>query len=86
MSFLAAHSTIIALGSYIVFSCAVSSMPSPRENSSEFYQWFFKFANALASNISAIRGRAAFEATTSQTQTSALVVAKQITTTTDANP
>ena len=59
--FISQHQTIISLAAYVVGSAAVSSMPAPRDNASMGYQWFYKFANALAANVTAIRGKAAFE-------------------------
>jgi len=61
ISYLSEHSTTVLLVAYIVFSTAVSSMPPPANNASQFYQWFYKFANSLAANVNAIRGKAQYE-------------------------
>jgi hypothetical protein len=39
------------MGAYIVLSNAVGALPMPDTTSSKFYAWFFKFANAVASNL-----------------------------------
>lgn len=53
--------TVLIVGGYLVFSTAVSSLAPPTHDSSAFYEWFYKFANGLSANITAIRGKAAFE-------------------------
>jgi len=45
-----------------VCSAAISSMPIPADNASEWYKWVYKFLNAVMANVSAIRGKAAFDA------------------------
>lgn len=52
---------------YYVLSAAISSLPSPTADSTKFYQWFFKFSNAIAANISraystAVEGSPNFQA------------------------
>lgn len=61
ISYLQQHSTTTLMVAYIVFGAAVSSLPAPPTNCNLFYCWFYKFANALAANVTAIRGKAAFE-------------------------
>jgi len=56
------HSTVFSLGAYYVASAAVSSLPPPQDDSSEFYKWFYKFANTVAANATALRGKQGFEA------------------------
>ena len=56
--------TIIALAAYMVFSTAVSSMPAPQDHSAAWYEWLYKFLNGLSQNITALRGKAAFESKT----------------------
>jgi hypothetical protein len=36
---------------YWTFSAAIGALESPDEKSGKGYRWFFKFANALAANI-----------------------------------
>ena len=61
MNYFLAHQTTITMAAYIVFSAAASSLPPPLNNSGRFYQWFYKFANSLSANVSAIRGKANYE-------------------------
>lgn len=49
--FLQAHPTTSALVSYYVLSAAIGSLPAPGGASGLFYQWFFKFSNTLAGNL-----------------------------------
>ena len=51
MRFLSAHSTLIVLALYWIFSAAVSAMPTPGEKSSTFYNWSFAFLHTLAGSI-----------------------------------
>lgn len=53
--------TLLVIIGYMVFSTAVSSLPPPQADSSPFYEWFYKFANGLSANVTALRGKAAFE-------------------------
>lgn len=46
-SFYTQHQVAITLGSYIVLSNAVNSLPSATEKSSNFYKWFFTFSHAI---------------------------------------
>lgn len=39
-----------ALIAYIVFMCAVQSLPRPKETSSPFYIWAYGFLNLLSAN------------------------------------
>jgi len=48
-----AHPTWWAMGSYYVFSNAVSTLPTPA-GAGGFYRWFFDFFHGLAGNISRI--------------------------------
>ena len=61
MSYFADHQTTIVMGAYIVCSAAASSLPPPRNDSGMAYQWFYKFANSLSANVSALRGKANYE-------------------------
>lgn len=54
ISFIQAHPTSFALGSFWVFSAAVSSMPMPADNSSPFYKWVFGFGHTLAGSIARV--------------------------------
>jgi hypothetical protein len=45
------YPTISALVAYYVASAAIGSLPAPSAASGVFYQWFFKFANTLAGNL-----------------------------------
>ena len=53
--------TIAALAGWYVFSAAVSSLAPPTHDSSPAYEWFYKFANTLCANVTAIRGKALYE-------------------------
>lgn len=46
------HPALAALIAYYILSAAISALPSPTADSSKFYQWFFKFSNGIAANIS----------------------------------
>jgi hypothetical protein len=35
----------------LVVTNAINAMPTPRDGSSQFYEWFFKFANGLGGGI-----------------------------------
>jgi len=50
-TYVAAHQTMFALGSYYVLSAAIGSMPMPDTTSSKFYRWFFQFSNTISANI-----------------------------------
>lgn len=39
------------LGGYWLFSAAVGAMKTPKENSSEWYQFLFRFSHALSGNL-----------------------------------
>jgi hypothetical protein len=41
------HQLVIGMGLMWVLSNAISAMPTPRDGSSAFYQWLFKFSQAL---------------------------------------
>jgi hypothetical protein len=45
------YPTISALISYYVLSAAIGALPAPRPDAGLFYQWFFKFTNTLAGNL-----------------------------------
>jgi len=49
-----AHGTIWALGSYFLFSNAISAMPTPANTSGGFYRWLFDFSHLLSGNITRI--------------------------------
>jgi hypothetical protein len=59
--FINANKTVVTLATYYVGSAAVGALPPPKAESTEFYQWFYKFSNTLAANATALRGKAAFE-------------------------
>lgn len=61
MNWITQHSGMSLLVTYIVSSTAISALPPPQAGSSPFYEWFYKFANGLATNVTALRGRAAFD-------------------------
>jgi len=52
IAFLQAHSTIASLVAYYIAISFVGSLPAPQANSSQFYQFVFKFANTLSGNLS----------------------------------
>jgi len=66
LDFLTQHSTVITMVAYMVFSAAVSSLPPPKTNAGTFYEWMYKFANTLSANVTAIRGKAAFDSSPNQ--------------------
>lgn len=72
--------TIIAIAIYMVFSTAISSLPPPQADSSPWYEWFYKFANGLSANITALRGKAAFDPKTTGEQTTEVTTARTVTT------
>src|SRR5208337_51065 len=49
-----AHTTAWVLGSYFIFSNAISAMPSPANTSGGFYRWLFDFSHLLSGNITRI--------------------------------
>ena len=51
VGFVKAHEVMITLIAYWFFSAAVSGMPSPREDSSMFYQWAFATFHTMAGSI-----------------------------------
>jgi hypothetical protein len=51
ISFVQAHPTTVTLVAYYILSAAIGSLPAPGPASSNFYQWFFKFSNTLAGNL-----------------------------------
>lgn len=61
MGIIPSSNTLIIVGAYYVFSAAVSSLPVPKATSSPYYEWLYKFANTLSANVTALRGKAAFE-------------------------
>lgn len=48
------HTTAWTLGSYFVFSNAISAMPTPASSSGGFYRWLFDFGHLLSGNITRI--------------------------------
>jgi len=48
-----AHPTYWALGSYYLYSTAISSLPTPI-NQNGFYRWFFDFSHGMAGNLGRI--------------------------------
>jgi len=61
IDWLKAHSSAVLIVTLYIASAAVSSMPPPKDNASPWYAWFYKFANALLANVSAIRGKAQYD-------------------------
>jgi hypothetical protein len=61
INYLTEHSTTVLFICYIICSTAISSLAPPRAAAGPFYQWFYKFANALAANVSALRGKVQYE-------------------------
>lgn len=58
-SFIHAHPALSLLAAYMLFSNAVSALPSPAATSGKFYIWFFGFTQLTASSagrLLAIRG------------------------------
>ena len=51
MSFIMAHQTIFALVAYYTASAFIGSLPAPGTDSSQFYQFLFKFLNTLGGNL-----------------------------------
>lgn len=54
MAYIGAHPTAFALGSFWVFSAAVSALPMPQDNSSPFYKWVFAFGHTLAGSVARV--------------------------------
>jgi hypothetical protein len=52
IAFIMAHQTAAALVVYYVVSAFIGSLPAPQVNSSQFYQFVFKFLNTLGGNLS----------------------------------
>ena len=50
--FLFSHSTAIMIAAWVVFSNAVSALPTPVESSGPKYRYFYRFLNGLAQNLS----------------------------------
>jgi hypothetical protein len=46
IEFVQTHGLAVLLASWII-SNAVSSMPTPHDGSSPFYEWFFRFSQAI---------------------------------------
>jgi hypothetical protein len=50
-AFLMAHPTSSVLVTYYIMSAFIGALPSPKVDSSQFYQFFFKFINTLGGNL-----------------------------------
>lgn len=74
------NSTTIA--TYLVMSlasAAISSLPAPKNDSSEWYKWAYKFLNTAVANVTALRGKAQFEENMKvDTVTSATLVSRSV--------
>ncbi len=46
-----AHHTAITLVTYFLFANFVSALPSPSNQSSGFYKWFFAFSSGLGASL-----------------------------------
>jgi hypothetical protein len=69
IDFIQSHGFVVLVCGWLLTN-AISTMPTPRDNSSQFYEWFFKFAQATGGAIPrllAIYQPAAFNALTGQT-------------------
>lgn len=51
ISFVQTHPTGVAMGTYWIFSAAISAMPMPDDKSGAFYKWLFVFAHTLAGSV-----------------------------------
>jgi hypothetical protein len=51
VQFLQMHKTVDTLIVYYIGSSFVGSLPAPTASSTMFYQFFFKFSNTLAGNL-----------------------------------
>ena len=49
--FILSYPTTSTLVGYYIASAAIGSLPAPTPASGVFYQWFFKFSNTLAGNL-----------------------------------
>ena len=52
--FIKTHEVLVTIGAYWVFSSAVNSMPTPRNDSSPFYQWSFAFLHTFAGSLARV--------------------------------
>jgi hypothetical protein len=50
-AYIMAHQTVAALVAYYIVSAFIGSLPSPKVDSGQFYQFFFKFINTLGGNL-----------------------------------
>lgn len=69
ISFIQSHGIAVMVAGWLLTN-AISTMPTPRDNSSQFYEWFFKFMQAIGGAIPrllAIYQPAALNAMTGQT-------------------
>jgi hypothetical protein len=63
------HGVVVLVAGWVLTN-AISTLPTPRNNSSQFYEWFFKFAQSVGGAIPrlmAIYQPAALSAMTGQT-------------------
>jgi hypothetical protein len=54
IQFITQHQFMAGLVSMAVVNCAVTTMPSPKPDSSEFYVWLFNFSHAVVLSLSRI--------------------------------
>jgi hypothetical protein len=69
-SLIQAHQLIAGMALMWVICTAIGAMPTPRDNSSQFYEWAFKFLQSIGSGLArlmAIYQPAALNALTGQT-------------------
>lgn len=50
LDYIQSHGLVVVLVGWLLTN-AISTMPTPRDNSSQFYEWFFKFLQAVGGAI-----------------------------------
>lgn len=50
LEYIQSHGLVVMIVGWILAN-AISSMPTPRDNASQFYEWLFKFAQAVGGAI-----------------------------------
>lgn len=50
LGYIQSHGLTVVVVGWLLTN-AISTMPTPRENSSQFYEWFFKFTQACGGAI-----------------------------------
>jgi hypothetical protein len=50
LDFVQQHGIAVLVGGWLLTN-AISTMPTPKDGSSQFYEWFFRFAQAIGGAI-----------------------------------